>query len=116
MMARVAWQATTEHTIPASSSLVAGAKEQRTLDTTIYLGDGQTPVAPSVQLMRLDTFTLVENGAVLSDPPITGNIISFAVSGVERDTTYELRVGFDHTPPRVVGERTIALHIIEGVA
>lgn len=114
-MARVPWQATSSHTSPASSTLAAGAIVQRAYDATLDLGEGQAATAASVQLIRLDTLDIVADGATLDDPPIVDNVILFAVTGVEANTTYRLRIGFDHTNPRVPGERTIRLHVIEGV-
>ena len=37
------------------------------------------------------------------------------VSQIERGVTYELRLAFDHTNPRVPGERTVKIHEIVGV-
>ena len=109
------WQATAEHTTPANSTMVAGQIKEYTYDASTDLGDGQAPENPAVSLIRLDTLAVVEDGAVLDTPAIAGNVISLKVAGVERGVTYELRIAFDHTNPRVAGERTVKLHIVECV-
>lgn len=114
-MARVPWQATDAHTDPPSSTLSAGEIVQRSFDATDDLGEGQLPTAASVQLIRLDTDDIIAGGASLDDPPTDANLINFAIEVPEGDTTYLLKIGFDHTNPRVPGERTIRLHHIEGV-
>lgn len=109
------WQATAAHTDPPSSVMVTGQIKEYTYDATLDLGVGQAPTNAAVSLVRLDTLAVVTNGAVLDSPAIAGNVIAMKVTGVERDTTYELRIAFDHTNPRVVGERSVRLHIIQGV-
>ena len=109
------WQATDAHTVPPSSTMVAGEIKEYTVDVSTVLGAGQEPTNPAVSLIRLDTLALVEGGAVLDSPAISGNVIALLVAGVARGVTYELRVAFDHTNPRVVGERSTMLHVVEGV-
>lgn len=109
-----AWQSTTAHTDPPSSTMVAGQIKEYTYDATLDLGVGQAPTNAAVSLVRLDTLAEIASGAVLDSPAIVGNVIAMKVTGVARDTTYELRIAFDHTNPRVVGERTVRLHVIEG--
>lgn len=114
-MTRVAWQATDAHTNPAVSVMTTGEIREIPFDMSAVLGETQTPENPDVSLVRLDTLEVVEDGAALDTPAVEDNVISVKVANVEPGTTYELRVSFDHTNPRVAGERSTVLHIIEGV-
>lgn len=106
---------TSAHTVPPVSQAAAGEVIEVTYDAVNDLGVGQTAINASVQLLNARTFVEVEDGATLDTPPITANKIAIRVSGIERGTDYELRIGFEHDPPRVTGEKTIRIHVIEGI-
>jgi len=113
--ARPTVQAVTATGKLASTQLVAGEVAEYTYDATADLGAGQSPTAPAVSLVDLRTGATVAGGATLDATPVVGNLVYLRVTGVERGGLYELRIQFDHSSPRVSGERTVKLHRIEGM-
>jgi hypothetical protein len=111
----VIWKPTASHTVIPSSTVVAGEVVSLVFDAVNDLGEGQSPTNASVSLVDMQTREEIEGGATLDTPPIAGTQISIRITGVERQRTYELLIGFDHDPPRVEGEHTIRIHVIEGV-
>lgn len=97
------------------TQLVAGEVAEYTYDATNDLGAGQGVTGPTVSLVNLRTGAAVTGGAQLDTPAVTSNSIAMRVTGVERGVVYELRIQFDHSSPRVSGERTIRLHRIAGM-
>lgn len=106
---------TPAHTIPPTSTMAAGEIAEYVYDASTDLGEGQTPENPTVELRNADTRAEIEGGATLDTPPIAGNALAIRVAQIERGVTYELRIAFDHSSPRVVGEHTVKIHVIEGV-
>ena len=102
-------------TVPPISTMAAGEVREYTYDAAADLGEGQAPTNPAVELVNLRTGQTVAGGATLGVPPVAGTVIAFRVAGVEAGGWHLLRVAFDHTNPRVAGERTVRLHAIEGV-
>jgi len=98
-----------------STQLVAGEIAEYIYDAAADLGAGQGVTSPVVSLVDMRTGDAVPGGAVLDMTPVAGTSIYMRVTGVERGGVYELRIQFDHTSPRVTGERTVKLHRIEGM-
>lgn len=113
--ARPAVQAVTATGRLPYSQLVAGEVAEFTYDAAADLGAGQGVTAPAVSLVDTRTGLTVAGGATLDSTPVVGTVIYLRVTGVQRGGVYELRIQFDHTSPRVSGERTIKLHRIEGM-
>lgn len=112
----VIWKPTTSHTLVPSSTIVEGEIVAISYNAENELGEGQAVENPTVSLVDMQTRLEIEDGAALADTPITDNTtINLLVSGVMRGRIYELLIGFDHTNPRVDGEHTIRIHVIEGV-
>lgn len=105
------------HTIPPVSQVAAGEIAEYTYDAVNDLGSGQSVSNPSAELLDAVTFVPVEDGADLDvdTPDEDENKIAVRVIGIERGRNYELRISFEHDPPRVEGEKTTRIHIIEGV-
>ncbi len=96
--------------------MAEGEIRQLAYDATKDLGTGQVPTNASGTLVNLDTGAVVSGGATLGSPAITGNVISIRLAGITGGVTHELRIGFDHTNPRVSGEHSVKLHVVEGIA
>lgn len=113
--ARPAVQAITATGKAPSTQLVAGEAAEYIYDASTDLGTGQHVTNPSVSLVDLRSGAVVSGGAVLDATPVVDDRIYLRVTNVARGGQYELRIQFDHASPRVVGERTIKLHWIEGM-
>lgn len=105
------------HTIPPVSQVAAGEIAEYTYDAANDLGAGQSVSNPSAELLDARTYVAVEDGVDLDvdTPDDDENKIAVRVTGIERGRSYELRIAFEHEPPRVAGEKTIRIHVIEGV-
>lgn len=97
-----------------STEMAAGDIVEYQFDASPLLGAGQAPTNPTVQLIDTRTGEVVIGGAALDTVPIEGAVLFIRVANVARGRRYELRIGFDHTNPRVAGEHTNRVHIIEG--
>lgn len=106
---------TPAHTNPAQSVMVAGEIVEYVYDAVNDLGAEQLPTNPSVELLNAKTRQAVSGGATMDTTPIEETRLFVRLAGIERGGQYELRIGFDHTNPRVGGERTVKIHQIDGV-
>lgn len=106
---------TAVHTDPPSSEMAEGEILEYIYNAVNDLGDTQAPTNAEVELIDTSDRSVVTGGATLDTVPIQGNSIFIRVAEVVRGKTYELRIGFDHTNPRVVGEHTEKVHVIEGI-
>ncbi len=97
-----------------SAEMVAGEVQEFIYDPSLDLGEEQAPTNPGYALIDTATGTTVSGGATPDTPPVEDGRLFIRVTGVERGATYELRIGFNHTPPRVAGERTVRLFYIKG--
>lgn len=109
------FETTAVHTDPATSYLAAGAVREYIYDAATDLGEGQAPQNPTVELVNARTRVEIAGGAAMDTPAIEGTNLFVRVGPIERGAVYELRIAFEHTNPRVPGERTVRIHVIEGV-
>lgn len=98
---------------PPQGVVAAGDVREIVADVTLELGEEQAPTNPTCSLRDYDTQEEVEGGALLDDPPTEDNVIFVRVAEFERGRSYELRIGWDHEPPRVEGEHTERVFVIE---
>lgn len=98
-----------------SSVMTAGEVQGFLYSPVSDLGPEQSVLAPSVSLVDAHNGTTIAGGAALHSVPVDadGNI-AMRVANVEKGRTYELRVCFLHSPPRVTGERTCRVHMVVG--
>lgn len=98
-----------------STEVVEGEVKPYSYDASHDLQPDQVMSDPVVELRERTSGEEVDGGASLEDPPtVVDRVLYFRVAEVERGKKYELRIEFDHDPPRVEGEHTIRLHEILG--
>lgn len=107
---------TQAHTIPPITQIAAGEVVEFIYDPVNDLGLGQSAINPSAELFNAATRESITDDMLDEDSPsIVANLVSIRVAGIERGVSYELRISFEHEPPRVTGEKTTKIMIIEGV-
>jgi hypothetical protein len=94
--------------------MVENQVKEYTFDASLDLAEGQLPLNPTAYLIDLETHETIPDAATVDGAP-TGKFLSVRVTGLRMGHTYELRFGFEHSSPRVDGERTVRLHVIECV-
>jgi hypothetical protein len=116
MARRLKIKATGAHFDPPQGVVAEGDVREIAADVALELGPEQVPVNPTCTLRDYETREEIEGGALLDEPAIDGTVIFVRVAEFERDHAYELRIGWDHEPPRVEGEHSERIFIIECLA